>query len=102
MKACSACAGCGKVANDEDHTPWKYWAEMPLQSSVAVLMGLVKPETCLNCGGSGTASIMQLADELAQAVRYARSQGYSFEGREALENAEREYHEQRIHELSRD
>lgn len=50
---CSACAGCGRVANDEDRTPWKYWAELPLQSAVAVVMGLVRPETCSACNGTG-------------------------------------------------
>lgn len=50
---CDKCDGCGKIANDDDGTPWKFWLELPLQSSAAVLMGLVVPLTCPQCGGSG-------------------------------------------------
>jgi hypothetical protein len=53
---CPTCAGCGKIANDEDRTPWKYWMELPLQSSVAVLMGMIQPVRCPDCRGSGERS----------------------------------------------
>jgi RecJ-like exonuclease len=53
MSECQACAGCGKVVDDEDRTPWKYWMELPLQSSVAVLAGFVKPLPCPACNGTG-------------------------------------------------
>lgn len=50
---CHNCDGCGKVADDDDQTPWKYYLELPLQSSTAVLMGLIKPITCPACNGTG-------------------------------------------------
>ena len=53
MKKCKKCNGCGKVANDEDQTPWTYWLKIPLESSAAVLMGLVKPVECPKCKGTG-------------------------------------------------
>lgn len=53
MNQCERCAGCGKLADDDDGTPWKYWLEMPLQSSTAVLMGVVKPIECPVCKGTG-------------------------------------------------
>lgn len=53
---CTRCAGCGKIANDDEGTPWKYWAELPVQSAVAVIMGIVRPLPCTECGGSGKRS----------------------------------------------
>ena len=50
---CDRCDGCGKIANDKYGTPWKYWAELPAQSAVAVKMGIVKPVTCPECKGEG-------------------------------------------------
>lgn len=50
---CKRCDGCGKVANSDDQEPWTYWLNLPLQSSAAVLMGLVKPIPCPVCNGSG-------------------------------------------------
>lgn len=50
---CQTCAGCGRIANDADRTPWKYWAELPLQNAVAVVMGLVRPIQCPDCDGTG-------------------------------------------------
>lgn len=46
---CQKCGGCGKVADTEDEEPWTAWTELPLQSSIAVLMGLVKPKPCPVC-----------------------------------------------------
>jgi hypothetical protein len=54
---CIKCDGCGKVADSEDEEPWTVWANLPLQSSVAVVMGWVKPKTCPKCGGSGRAKV---------------------------------------------
>lgn len=54
---CPACDGCGKIANDEDGTPWTYWAALPLQSSAAVLAGLVRPIPCPKCGGRGVSAV---------------------------------------------
>jgi hypothetical protein len=53
-RTCTACAGCGQVANDDDRTPWRYWAELPVQSALAVTLGLVRPLQCSECGGTGT------------------------------------------------
>jgi hypothetical protein len=50
---CSACDGCGKVADTEAREPWTQWLNLPLGSSAAVLVGLVKPILCPACGGSG-------------------------------------------------
>jgi len=50
---CIMCDGCGKIADDEYSTPWSYWLDLPLVSSSAVLMGLVKPLPCPDCKGSG-------------------------------------------------
>lgn len=50
---CTKCEGCGKVANDADQTPWRHWLRLPLESSAAVLMGLVRPVPCPRCGGTG-------------------------------------------------
>lgn len=53
---CLRCDGCGKIADSEDGEPWTVWTDLPLHSSVAVLMGLVKPIDCPECGGTGNAS----------------------------------------------
>lgn len=53
---CTKCDGCGKVANDEDQTPWTFWLNLPLQASGAILAGLVRPIDCPKCGGTGKAS----------------------------------------------
>lgn len=50
---CDRCAGCGYVANTPDAEPWKYWAELPTQSAVAISMGWVRPIECPECKGSG-------------------------------------------------
>lgn len=52
-KSCPKCAGCGRVADDDENTPWKYWAALPFPSDLAVRLGLVSPRTCQSCGGSG-------------------------------------------------
>lgn len=50
---CPICAGCGQIANDDDRTPWKYWAELTPPSNLAVQAGIVQPEECWNCHGRG-------------------------------------------------
>lgn len=52
---CTTCEGCGKIANDDSGTPWSAWTSLPLHSSAAVLMGLVRPVPCPDCNGSGKA-----------------------------------------------
>jgi hypothetical protein len=53
MEKCLRCDGCGKIADSEDGEPWISWTNLPLHSSMAVLMGIVKPITCPSCGGTG-------------------------------------------------
>jgi hypothetical protein len=53
---CSKCMGCGQVADTEDEEPWTVWLELPLQSSLAVLAGIVRPKQCPVCKGSGIIS----------------------------------------------
>lgn len=50
---CSKCDGCGRIADDADGTAWTHWTSLPLESSAAVLCGIVKPITCPNCKGTG-------------------------------------------------
>lgn len=52
-RKCDRCQGCGKIANDDDGTPWSYWAELEPPANLAVTAGIVKPVTCDKCGGSG-------------------------------------------------
>lgn len=52
---CGRCDGCGKIADGEEGAPWSVWESMPLKSSAAVLLGIVKPITCPDCGGTGKA-----------------------------------------------
>lgn len=53
MAECTKCAGCGRVANSERQEPWKYWEDLPLKSAAAVVLGVVRPIQCPECGGSG-------------------------------------------------
>ena len=52
---CTACDGCGQVADDEDRTPWTAWATLPRGADIAVRTGLVKPVRCEACAGTGKA-----------------------------------------------
>lgn len=53
MAKCTRCEGCGKLADTDEQEPWTAWAKLPLQSSMAVLSGLVKPVLCMVCNGTG-------------------------------------------------
>lgn len=53
---CGRCDGCGRIADTEEGEPWTSWLELPLQSSAAVLMGIVNPIPCPDCGGTGGAA----------------------------------------------
>jgi len=50
--ACEQCLGWKRVDNAEQQS-WKYWAELPEQSALAVRIGLVKPVECPRCHGTG-------------------------------------------------
>lgn len=55
---CGTCAGCGRIANDDDRTPWKYWEELPVQSALAVVAGIVRPLPCPDCRGTGKREVL--------------------------------------------
>lgn len=70
---CTKCDGCGKIANSDDQEPWTQWANLPLQSATAVVMGLVRPMECPECGGSGKyvyADAERLIDMIVSAGLY--------------------------------
>ena len=50
---CMKCDGCGRVADDDEETPWRYYEELPVKNAAAVFMGLITPKPCPECGGSG-------------------------------------------------
>lgn len=52
-ETCFRCMGCGKIANDEEGSPWSYWAKVPFESAAAIILGVIKPITCPECGGAG-------------------------------------------------
>lgn len=52
-KTCPQCDGCGRIANTEEGEPWKYWAELPVKSAIAVVAGIVRPVECPRCKGTG-------------------------------------------------
>lgn len=52
---CERCRGCGRIADSDAGEPWSAWLELPLQSAVAVVAGIVKPIPCPVCRGSGVA-----------------------------------------------
>jgi hypothetical protein len=52
---CARCDGCGRVADTEDREPWTDWLALPLGSSLAVLLGVVRPIPCPDCKGTGEA-----------------------------------------------
>jgi len=46
---CDKCMDSGKIADDDDGSPWPAWSELPPGSDLAVRMGLVKPIPCPKC-----------------------------------------------------
>jgi hypothetical protein len=50
---CPSCYGSGKVANDDDQTPWPFWEALEFPANLSVVAGHVQPETCPTCGGTG-------------------------------------------------
>lgn len=53
MAKCVRCEGCGKVATSDDREPWTYWENLPPGADLAVQLGLVRPEKCTDCAGTG-------------------------------------------------
>jgi hypothetical protein len=50
---CPKCDGCGRIANDDEGTPWTFWENLPVKSAAAVFLGLVQPIPCPGCDGDG-------------------------------------------------
>jgi len=50
---CQRCYGWKRVDDGDEGMSWKYWAELPAQSALAVQMGIVKPIECPHCKGTG-------------------------------------------------
>lgn len=51
--ACQRCLGWKRIANSDDGESWKYWAELPSPSNIAVQLGIVHPIACPDCNGTG-------------------------------------------------
>lgn len=51
--ACRRCLGWKQIANSDDGESWKYWAELPPPSNLAVQVGVVFPIQCPRCQGKG-------------------------------------------------
>jgi DnaJ-class molecular chaperone len=50
--ACQQCLGWKRV-DDGEQLSWKYWAELPAQSRIAIELGFIKPVKCPRCNGLG-------------------------------------------------
>lgn len=50
---CTRCQGWKRIDNGSEGISWKYWAELPAGSDIAVKLGIVKPIECPRCKGSG-------------------------------------------------
>lgn len=46
---CLTCHGEGRIANDDERTPWSFWASLPPGSDLAVKIGLIRPIPCPDC-----------------------------------------------------
>lgn len=51
--ACQKCLGWKKIANDDDQSSWKHWAELPAPNNIMATLGMVFPIDCPRCQGSG-------------------------------------------------
>ena len=50
---CPACDGEGFTADDDDRTPWSFWANLQPPANLAVTLGLVHKVRCERCAGTG-------------------------------------------------
>lgn len=66
--ACEKCLGWKRIANDDDQTPWKYWAELPPPSNLSVVLGLVYPIECPACHGTGRKAPAITDDDVRTAI----------------------------------
>lgn len=51
--ACKKCLGWKRIDDGDEGLSWKYWAELPSPSNIAIQMGIVKPIECPRCHGTG-------------------------------------------------
>lgn len=51
---CARCDGCGLIANTEEGEPWTSWTSLPVESQVAVRLGLVAPIPCPVCAADAS------------------------------------------------
>lgn len=51
--ACERCLGWKRIDDGDEGVSWKYWAELPTPSNIAIQLGIVKPITCPHCNGTG-------------------------------------------------
>jgi hypothetical protein len=51
---CPRCDGCGLISSSDDGAPWTEILKIPLGSSAGVLMGLIRPLPCRECGIKAT------------------------------------------------
>lgn len=63
---CGRCDGCGYIADSDDAEPWTAWANLPVQSALAIQMGMVKPVPCPECKGTGDATPQPVTDEATE------------------------------------
>jgi hypothetical protein len=63
---CSKCFGCGKIANDDDQSPWVLWEALEWPENIAVVSGLVHAIPCPKCGGTGKPKAEKTREEISQ------------------------------------
>lgn len=71
--ACEKCLGWKRVANDDDQSSWKHWAELPPPSNLSVVLGLVYPVECPACHGSGRTAPAITDDQVKTAIAVLRA-----------------------------
>lgn len=65
---CPRCEGCGQLADTDEREPWTAWTSLPVRSSAAVLLGIVRPVPCDECNGTGSVPGEEPADGKAREV----------------------------------
>jgi DnaJ-class molecular chaperone len=52
--ACERCGGCGRIGGSgQQERPWCLFRGVPIQATLAKVMGMQRPRTCPDCAGSG-------------------------------------------------
>jgi hypothetical protein len=51
---CSRCAGCGRLGGvGTGERPWSHFVGVPAHCLIPKVMGMQRPRTCPDCGGTG-------------------------------------------------